>query len=63
MLRSERNNMNQEVLERRSELLKKNIHQMLLQDNQHGISRQDNMFLQQMIKELHQTSHELSTTR
>ncbi|WP_337035007.1 hypothetical protein [Paenibacillus illinoisensis] len=55
--------MNQEVLERRSELLKKNIHQMLLQDNQNGISRQDNMFLQQMIKELHQTSHELNTTR
>lgn len=63
MLRSERNNMNQEVLERRSELLKKNIHQMLLQDNQHGISRQDNMFLQQMIKELHQTSYEMNTTR
>ncbi|WP_413374720.1 hypothetical protein [Paenibacillus taichungensis] len=55
--------MNQEVLERRSELLKKNIHQMLLQDNQHGISRQDNMFLQQMIKELHQTSYEMNTTR
>ncbi|MGO4529941.1 hypothetical protein AB4Z30_12755 [Paenibacillus sp. 2TAF8] len=53
--------MSQEVLERRSELLKKNIHQMLVQDNQHGISRQDNMFLQQMIKELHQTSHELNT--
>lgn len=53
--------MSQEVLERRSELLKKNIHQMLVQDNQHGISRQDNMFLRQMIKEAHQTSHELNT--
>ena len=63
MLRSGSINMNQEVLERRSELLKKNIHQMLVQDNQHGISRQDNMFLQQMINELHQTSHELNNAR
>ncbi|CAH1213286.1 MULTISPECIES: hypothetical protein [Paenibacillus] len=55
--------MNQEVLERRSELLKKNIHQMILQDNQYGISRQDSMFLQQMIKELVQTSHELNAQR
>jgi len=63
MLRSECINMNQEVLERRSELLKKNIHQMILQDNQYGISRQDSMFLQQMIKELVQTSHELNAQR
>ncbi|MEC0368402.1 hypothetical protein P9847_22245 [Paenibacillus chibensis] len=52
--------MSQAVLERRSELLKKNIQQLLIQDNQHGISRQESLFLQQMIKELHQTSHEMN---
>ncbi|WP_201450737.1 hypothetical protein [Paenibacillus sp. An7] len=51
------------VLERRSELLKKNIEQLLIRENQKGITRQQSMFLQQMIKELHQTSHELNTER
>lgn len=55
--------MSLDVLERRSELLKKNIQQMIIQDNQYGISRQQNMFLQQMIKELHQTSYEMNTER
>ncbi|GAB6992193.1 hypothetical protein [Paenibacillus pini] len=52
--------MSQAILERRSELLKRNIQQMLIQDNQYGISRQENLFLNQMIKELHQTSHEIN---
>ncbi|WP_211747148.1 hypothetical protein [Paenibacillus sp. Marseille-Q4541] len=51
------------VLERRSELLKKNIEQMLIRENQQGITRQQSMFLQQMIKELHQTSHDLNLER
>ncbi|MDR9852304.1 hypothetical protein RJP21_01665 [Paenibacillus sp. VCA1] len=55
--------MSQAVLERRSEMLKKHIQQLLIRDNQQGISRQQNMFLQQMIKELHQTSHELNGSR
>ncbi|MCJ8012015.1 hypothetical protein MUG84_09700 [Paenibacillus sp. KQZ6P-2] len=52
--------MSQAVLERRSEMLKKHIQHLLIQDNQHGISRQQSKFLQQMIKELHQTSHEMN---
>jgi hypothetical protein len=52
--------MNQAVLERRSEILKKNIHEMILQDNQNGISHQKSNLLQHMIKELHQTSHEMN---
>lgn len=55
--------MNQAVLERRSEMLKKHIQKMLIRKNQYGISRQSNRFLQQMIKELHQTSHELNAIR
>lgn len=51
------------VLERRSELLKKRIQELIIKDNQYGISRQQNMFLQHMIKELHQTSYELNTER
>ncbi|MEC0091609.1 hypothetical protein [Paenibacillus macquariensis] len=54
--------MNHAMLERRSEILKKNIHQMIMQDNQVGISDQQNMLMQHMIKELHQTSHEMNTT-
>ncbi len=50
------------MLERRSEILKKNIHQMIMQDNQYGISDQQNMLMQHMIKELHQTSHEMNLT-
>lgn len=55
--------MNQAVLERRSEILKKNIERMLIRENQRGITRQQSMFLQQMIKELHQTSHELDVKK
>lgn len=54
--------MNQAMLERRSEILKKNIHQMIIQDNQYGISNQQSMLMQHMIKELHQTSHEMNST-
>ncbi|WP_169810114.1 hypothetical protein [Paenibacillus antarcticus] len=54
--------MNHAMLERRSEILKKNIHQMIMQDNQYGISDQQNMLMQHMIKELHQTSHEMNLT-
>ncbi|GIO66625.1 hypothetical protein VQ056_05805 [Paenibacillus sp. JTLBN-2024] len=55
--------MSQAVLERRSEMLKKHIQQLLIRDNQHGISRQQSLFLQQMIKELHQTSHEMNGSK
>ncbi|MDR0269078.1 hypothetical protein [Paenibacillus sp.] len=55
--------MSQAVLERRSEMLKKHIQRLLIKDNQHGISRQQSMFLQQMIKELHQTSHEMNSNK
>ncbi len=54
--------MNHAMLERRSEILKKNIHQMIIQDNQYGISNQQNMLMQHMIKELYQTSHEMNST-
>jgi hypothetical protein len=54
--------MNHAMLERRSEILKKNIHQMIIQDNQFGISDQQSMIMQHMIKELHQASHELDST-
>ncbi|WP_198402174.1 hypothetical protein [Paenibacillus crassostreae] len=53
--------MNHAMLERRSEILKKNIHRMIVQDNQYGISNQQNMLMQHMIKELYQTSHEMES--
>lgn len=52
--------MSQAVLERRSEILKKNIHNIILQENQSGISHQRSNLLQHMIKELHQNSHEMN---
>lgn len=55
--------MNHAMLERRSEILKKNIHQLLIRDNQVGISNQQNMLMQHMIKELHQTSHEMNSEK
>ena len=53
--------MNHAMLERRSEILKRNIHQMIIQDNQSGISDQQSMIMQHMIKELHQTVYEMNT--
>ncbi|WP_189338291.1 hypothetical protein [Paenibacillus sp. IHB B 3084] len=55
--------MSTEMLERRSEILKRNIHQLLVQENQHGVTRQENYTLHKMIRELHQTSHALNTSR
>ncbi|WP_438347892.1 hypothetical protein ACP8HI_19825 [Paenibacillus sp. FA6] len=52
--------MNHAMLERRSEILKRNIHQMVIQDNQIGISDQESMIMQHMIKELHQASYEMN---
>ncbi|MGM1022785.1 MAG: hypothetical protein ACQEXV_20295 [Bacillota bacterium] len=55
--------MSTKMLERRSEILKRNIHQLLVQENQHGVTRQENYTLHKMIRELHQTSHALNTSR
>ena len=46
-------------LERKSELLKKNVQNLLIQNNQHGLNGQENMLLRKMIKELHQNVHEI----
>ncbi|WP_018751045.1 hypothetical protein [Paenibacillus sanguinis] len=47
-----------EALERRSELLKRRIGQMIAKENQHGLGHQDSHLLQRFIRELHQTEHE-----
>ncbi|MFC4775811.1 hypothetical protein ACFO9Q_03335 [Paenibacillus sp. GCM10023252] len=52
-----------ELLGRRSEILKRNIGKMIVQDNQTGLGGQESLFLQRMIRELHQTEHELQASR
>ncbi|MBN3524590.1 hypothetical protein [Paenibacillus apiarius] len=53
---------NENVLDRRNEMLRRNIQQYLVQDNQHGLSAQEQHFLQHMIKELHQNMHEMNAS-
>ncbi|MHA0857477.1 hypothetical protein [Paenibacillus sp. CMAA1364] len=54
--------MDNAMLERRIEILKKDIHEMIVEDNQSGISSQQNMIMQHMIKELHQASYDANTS-
>ncbi|MNO92552.1 hypothetical protein D3C76_841310 [compost metagenome] len=49
-----------EVLERRTEMLKRRIGELIAKDNQYGLGEQEGRFLQRMIKELHQTNFELN---
>ncbi|WP_193556523.1 hypothetical protein [Paenibacillus lutimineralis] len=51
---------NHEMLERRSEMLKRRIGELIAKENQYGLGRQESHFLQMSIRELHQTSFELN---
>ncbi|MBP1990656.1 hypothetical protein [Paenibacillus eucommiae] len=51
------------LLGRRSEILKRNIGNLISKDNQYGLSDQENMFFKNMIKELHQNEYELNSSR
>ncbi|EJW19785.1 hypothetical protein M5X00_06690 [Paenibacillus alvei] len=49
----------EQMLDRRNELLKRNIQQYIAQDNQHGLNSQEQYLMNHMIKELHQNMHDL----
>ncbi|GAA0388300.1 hypothetical protein [Paenibacillus motobuensis] len=51
---------NHEMLERRSEMLKRRIGELIAKENQYGLGRQESHFLQMSIRELHQTAFELN---
>ncbi|CAH8705206.1 hypothetical protein M5W83_13620 [Paenibacillus thiaminolyticus] len=51
---------NEHMLERKNELLRRNIQQYLLLENQHGLSQQEQHFLQHLIKEMHQNNYEMN---
>lgn len=48
-----------EMLRRRSEILKRNIGSMILKDNKQGLSGQENLFYQGMVKKWHQNEFEI----
>ncbi|GIP53987.1 MULTISPECIES: hypothetical protein [Paenibacillus] len=49
-----------EMLERRSEMLKRRIGEMIARENQYGLGKQEGLFLRRMIKEWHQMTHEMN---
>ncbi|MNC32466.1 hypothetical protein D3C75_808220 [compost metagenome] len=49
-----------EMLERRTEMLKRRIGELIARDNQYGLGKQEGQFLQRMIRELHQTNFEIN---
>ncbi|WMT42083.1 hypothetical protein RE628_06515 [Paenibacillus sp. D2_2] len=51
---------NHEMLERRSEMLKRRIGELIAKENQYGLGRQESHFLHMSIRELHQTAFELN---
>lgn len=52
-----------EALERKSEMLKKNVENWILKENRSGLSQQEAFIYRHMIKELHQNKQELHTAR
>ncbi|MCQ6563168.1 hypothetical protein [Paenibacillus mendelii] len=54
---------NIEMMQRRNEILKRNISSLILKDNKHGLSGQENYFYNNMIKELHTSESQLNSIR
>ncbi|WP_036604292.1 hypothetical protein [Paenibacillus assamensis] len=52
-----------EMMDRRNEILRRNIQQYLVHDNQYGLSNQDQFLLNQMVKEWHANNYELQGAR
>lgn len=52
-----------EVLERKSEILKKTMESWILKENRDGLNRQEAHIYRNMLKELHQNEQELGTAR
>lgn len=52
-----------EMLTRKSEILKRNIGRMIIQDNRKGLGNHEGYMMQRMIKELHQNEHELNAAK
>ncbi|MCL6603530.1 MAG: hypothetical protein K6T94_11695 [Paenibacillus sp.] len=52
-----------ELLERKSEILKKTVENWVMKENRDGLNRQEAHIYQNMLKELHQNEHELNGVR
>lgn len=52
-----------ELLERKSEILKKTVENWVLKENRDGLNRQEAHIYRNMLKELHQNEHELNGVR
>ncbi|UVI30697.1 hypothetical protein [Paenibacillus spongiae] len=54
---------NIEMMQRRNEILKRNIGSLILKDNKHGLNGQENYFYNSLIKELHMSESQLNNIR
>ncbi|MCQ4088302.1 hypothetical protein [Saccharibacillus sp. JS10] len=54
---------NTDVLQRKSEILKKTMENWILKENRDGLNRQEAHIYRNMLKELHQNEQELNTVR
>ncbi len=52
-----------ELLERKSEILKKTVESWIMKENRDGLNRQETHIYQNMLKELHQNEYELNGAR
>ncbi|GGG06301.1 hypothetical protein ACFOHW_06710 [Paenibacillus abyssi] len=52
-----------EMLGRRSEMLKRDIGNMIMMHNKRGLNVQESYFFRNMVKQLHQNEHELHANR
>ncbi|AIQ46970.1 hypothetical protein R70723_14590 [Paenibacillus sp. FSL R7-0273] len=52
-----------ELLERKSELLKKTVENWVLKENRDGLNRQEAHIYRNMLKEFHQNEYELNAVR
>ncbi|MEK3685517.1 hypothetical protein [Paenibacillus sp. FSL R10-2736] len=52
-----------ELLERKSEILKKTVENWVMKENRDGLDRQETHIYRNMLKELHQNEYELNGVR
>ena len=53
----------EQLLERKNEMLRRNMQSLIVKQNQRGLSKQDGQFLQQVIREFHQNVHQLNESK
>jgi len=53
----------EQMMERRTEILKRNISRYIMKNNKQGLNGQELSLYKQMLRELHQSEHDMKASR